>query len=490
MLSSLWWARAGVLLWLASLAPACTKPNESAASGGASGSAPATATLAAASGSAVASGSAAAAGPGVDGAARVRTADRRVLPWSQQLAMREAWLARRHEMLLPMMRRHRVSMWVVVNEEFHDDPLTEFVAPPRPYAGNRDVFVFVDAGEAGLKRFALTGFVEEHLARFFETPAEPGKQKEGLAAIVATHQPRTIALGIGGRRGVTRSLTRESYRFLVEALGPAAERRFVSAAPLIEEYLDTRLPEEFEPYRGLVELTDETVREALSSAVIAPGKTRVGDVRAWLYDRLWALGLRTWFQPDLRVQRAGAEGGTSRGFLAVAREDMVIERGDLVHIDFGISYLGLHTDWQRMAYVLREGETEAPAGLTRVLADANALQDALRQASRPGRPSAEVYEATMTAMRERGITARVYSHPLGNQGHALGAAIDFRSGARDEAPKPLRLGSYLAMELGAEGAPPEWGGQKVFAMQEDPVYLTDEGWQFFVPRQEAFYLIK
>ncbi|HEU4533253.1 MAG TPA: M24 family metallopeptidase, partial [Polyangiaceae bacterium] len=150
----------------------------------------------------------------------------------------------------------------------------------------------------------------------------------------------------------------------------------------------------------------------------------------------------------------------------------------------------LHTDWQRMAYVLREGEADAPAGLKRALADANALQDALRRASRPGRPSAEVYDATMAEMRARGIAARIYSHPLGNQGHALGAAIDFRAAARRDEPKPLRLGSYLAMELSAESAPPEWGGQKVFIMEEDPVYLTDEGWQFFVPRQEAFYLIR
>lgn len=456
-----------------------------------------------------ASGTAPRAAASVDRAARPRTADRRILPWSEQIALRETWLARRHELLLPMMRRHNVAMWVVVNEEFHDDPLTEFIAPPRPYAGGRDIFVFVDAGEAGLKRYAFVGFVEEHVARFFETPAEPSKQKEGLAAVVATHQPRTIALGVvgpgagpvggaggagggsgGGGRGVTRSLTHDSYRFLLETLGAGAERRFVSAAPLIEEYLDTRLPEEFEPYRGMVEITDEIVHEALSPAVITPGTTRVGDVRAWLYDRLWALGLRTWFQPDMRVQRPSVDFGTSRGFLAVAREDVVIERGDLIHIDFGISYLGLHTDWQRMAYVLRAGETDAPPVLKRALADTNALQDAMIRASRPGRSSADVYNAIMAEMGERGITAHVYSHPLGNQGHALGASIDFRSAARSAPPRPLRAGSYLAMELNTERAPPEWGGQKLYVMQEDPVYLTDEGWRFFVPRQEAFYLVR
>lgn len=412
-----------------------------------------------------------------------------LLSWSEQLAVREAWLAKRHELLLPMMRRHGVGMWLVVNEEFHDDPLTAHVAPPRPYAGNRDIFVFVDAGEQGLKKYALTGYAEESLLRFFELPEEPRKPKEDLAALVARYQPRTIALGIGGKRGVTRSLTRDSYTFLVEALGPEVEARFISAAPLIEEYLDTRLPEELEHYRAMVALTERVVKRALSAEVVKPGVTTVGDVRRWLYDELGRQGVGTWFQPDLRVQRKGQGNGSSRGFLAVAKEDVVIQRGDLLHVDFGISYLGLNTDWQKMAYVLREGEKGAPEGLKRALANTNTLQDAMVKESRPGRSSADVYGAVMAGMKEKGIEAQVYSHPLGNQGHALGAAIDFRSAGHQEEPRKLREGSYIAIELNTRTPVPEWDGQAVYAMQEDPAYLTAEGWRFFVPRQESYYLI-
>jgi Xaa-Pro aminopeptidase len=413
-----------------------------------------------------------------------------LLPWSQQLAVREAWLEKRHALLLEMMRRHGVGMWIILNEEFHDDPLTPFVAPPRPYAGNRDIFVFVDAGAEGLKRVALTGYAEAGLKRFFELPAEGRPAREVLAELDARYQPRAIGLGIGGRRGVTRSLTRDGYAFLVEALGAEAEARFVSAAPLIEEYLDTRLPEEWEHYRTLVALTEAVVKEAFSPEVVVPGRTTVGDVRRWLYDRLWELGVDTWFQPDLRVQRKGMVNATSRGFLAPSPEDVVIQRGDLLHVDFGITYLGLNSDWQKMAYVPREGETDVPEGLKRALANTHALQDALMlRASRPGRSSAEVYEQTMAEMKEKGIEAMVYCHPLGNQGHALGAHIDFRSASRKEEPRPLREGSYIAIELNTATAVPEWDGQKVFIMQEDPAYLTAEGWKFFVPRQESLYLL-
>lgn len=415
----------------------------------------------------------------------------KLLPMSQQIALREDWLDKRHGLLLEMMRRHGVGMWIIVNEEFHDDPLTQFVAPPRPYAGNRDIFVFVDAGAEGLKRVALTGYAEESILRFFEVPEEGQSPAEALKSLDVRHQPKAIALGIGGKRGVTRSLTKDSHAFLVDAFGAEAEARFVSAAPLIEEYLDTRLPEEWEPYRGLVELTDAVVKQAFSSKVIVPGKTTVGDVRRWLYDRLGALGVGTWFQPDMRVQRKGGVPAKSRGFLAVAKEDLVIERGDLIHVDFGISYLGLHTDWQKMAYVLRDGEKDAPEGLKKALANTNALQDVLMlKTSRPGRSSADVYDETMAEMKERGIEAQVYSHPLGNQGHALGASIDFRSSTRKDSPKALREGSYIAIELNTSTPVPEWDGQKVAVMEEDPAYLTQEGWKFFVPRQEAFYLIK
>jgi len=428
-----------------------------------------------------------------------------LLSRAEQIRVREGWLVKRHEMILPLMRKHGVGMWIVVNEEFHDDPLTEFVAPPRPYCGNRDLFVFVDAGEAGLKKFAVTGYSEESVDRFFEVPA-PGTAGKALREWCDKFQPRTIALGIGGRRGVTRSLSHDSFKFLAGQLGAEAEKRFVSAAALIEEYLDTRIPEEFETYTALVHATETLARRALSNEVITPGLTTVGDVRGWLFSRSGALDLHPWFQPDLRIQRRGAaDEKTGRGFLQVAKEAVVIERGDVIQLDFGLTYMGLNSDWQKMLYVLREGETDAPAGLKQALANTNALQDALVRISRPGKFVAEVADETMAEMKSRGITAMVYSHPLGNQGHALGASINARPAqpaakpAEAAAAKPnpnapppakLRLGSYLAMELNTSTPVPEWGGQAVTMMAEDPVYLTPDGWKFFRPRQEWLYLVK
>lgn len=414
-----------------------------------------------------------------------------LLGWSQQTAAREARLERRHERLLPMMRRHALDWWIVVNEEFHDDPLTQLVAPPRPYAGNRDVFVFIDTGEKGLRRVAITGYFEESVTRFFESPDDPGPADKRLPELLAAHPPKRIGLGLSGPRGMTRSLTYDAYNWLSRILGPAATQRFTGAEGLIEEYLDTRLPEEVPHYETLVQLTEWMTRRALSNEAITPGRTTVGDVRRFLLDAVWQAGVRTWFQPDLRIQRRGRENPTSRGFLAVEPESTLIQPGDLLHVDFGLSYMGLDSDWQKMAYVLRPGESDAPEGLKRALANTHALQDALMlRAARPGRDAGEVYTATMEEMKRKAIEAMVYCHPLGNHGHGLGPSIDFRATRRGETgPRPLRPDSWISVELNTATAVPEWGGVKVFVMQEDPARLTPEGYRFFRPRQESFYLI-
>lgn len=409
--------------------------------------------------------------------------------WSQGIAIREGWLTQRHALLLDMMRRHNIDMWIVVNEEFHDDPLTQYIAPPRPYTGNRDLFVFVDTG-TGLRKLAITGYAEESVQRFFEAPDDPKPATEVLPALYAQYRPKHIGLSIDAKRGVQRSLTYDSYNFLAQTLGPEATTHFVPAADLIEEYSDTRLPAEFDLYKQLVTLTDQLTKRAFSNEVITPGKTTVGDVRRWLYDAMGQNDVTTWFQPDLRLQRRGRAPTTSRGFLAVEPEATVIEPGDLIHLDFGITAFGLNTDWQKMAYILRPGETDASDGLKQVLRNTNALQESLMTRSRPGLPAGDVYNGIMADMKARGIEAKVYSHPIGEQGHGLGAGLDYRAAqASASGGKRMRKGSYISIELNTTMPVPEWGNQRVSMMGEDDAYLTDEGFKTFLPRQTSLYLI-
>jgi len=418
----------------------------------------------------------------------------KLLPWSQQIAVRESWLEKRHTMILPIMRKQGIDMWIVANEEFHSDPLTEFVAPPRPYEGNRDFFVFIDTGDKGLRKLAVIGYAEESLKRFFEAEDDPRPADKVLHELYEQYKPKKIGLSYDAGRGVQRGLTYDTYNFIVQSMGPDAASHFVPAKDLIEDYLDTRIPEEFETYKTMVLATEILTRRGLSNQAIQPGKTTVGDLRKWFYDQLGYYGVGTWFQPDIRVQRKGMPNHTSRGFLAVAPEAIVIQPGDVVHVDFGITYMGLNTDWQKMAYVLRKGEKDAPAGLKGAMNNTNRLQDAVTSIARPGKSGGEVYDAAMAEMQKLGIEAKIYSHPIGNQGHGLGPSIDYRSAQRKDmatsGARPFRDGCYTSIELNTVTPVAEWDGQKVFIMMEDDAYLTGEGYKFFRPRQEVFYLIK
>ena len=417
----------------------------------------------------------------------------KLLSVREQQAVREAWLKKRLDtMLLPMMRQQKIEMWIVTNEEFHADPVTEYIAPPLPYVGQRDYFIFADRGGDKLDRLALVRYPEEALKRFFEVLNPPGRDIPAtLRRIVEERNPKTIALNMGGTRGATTGLTQDGYKSLTEILGQDYASRFVSAAPLIVEYMDTRLPEELEHYRTAVELTEILTLRAFSNEVITPGKTTVGDVRWWFLQQVNNAGLSVWFQPDLRLQRQNQATGKTQQFLSVASESDVIQRGDVIHIDCGLNYMGLSTDWQKMGYVLREGEKDAPEGLKKALTNTNRLQDALFTHIKPGAKGFDVYDATMNDMKQLGIEAMIYSHSVGTQGHALGASIDFRrpaAGAPSE--PPFREGSYTSIELNTSTAVPEWGGQKVTIMMEDDAYLTKDGMKWFRPRQTAFYLIR
>jgi Xaa-Pro aminopeptidase len=380
-------------------------------------------------------------------------------------------------------------MWIVVNEEFHNDPVTPHITPMIPIVGRRDLFIFIDRGER-IERIAVVRYADESVKRHYAMML-PARDKFGetIRKIVDERNPNTIALNIGGTRGQQSGLTYDGYKFLAEALGPENEKKFVSAANFLTEFLDTRLPDELEHYRTAVLATDVITRRAFSNEVIKPGKTTVGDVRWWMLQQLNELGVDTWFQPDLRIQRQAVETGTTSQFLSTADEKVVLTPGDLLHVDFGLNYMGLSTDWQKHAYILKPGETDAPAGLKTALKNTNRLQDILFSVARTGMTGAEVYEKTMAEAKKQGIEAMIYSHPLGTQGHGLGPSIDFRGTVGGGGNKILP-GSYMSIELNTSTVVPEWGGQKVTIMAEDDAVMTPNGYTFIRPRQTSLYLIR
>ncbi|HLM62539.1 MAG TPA: hypothetical protein VK308_17185, partial [Pyrinomonadaceae bacterium] len=173
----------------------------------------------------------------------------KLLSLREQMTVREVWLKKRFDtILLPMMRKHNVSMWIVTNEEFHSDAVTESIVPPIPIVGRRDFFIFADNGKT-LEKIAVVRYSEERLKNHYTLISPPrDKTAETIRKIVEERNPKTIALNMGGGRGQSDGITHDAYKFLADALGKDYESRFVSGGRFVTDYLDTRLPEELEHY--------------------------------------------------------------------------------------------------------------------------------------------------------------------------------------------------------------------------------------------------
>ena len=226
------------------------------------------------------------------------------------------------------------------------------------------------------------------------------------------------------------------------------------------EYQELRIPEMLPTYRQMMETVHSLISRAFSDEVITPGKTTDTDVVWWLRQKVNDAGLGTWFQPSVTVQRKGLTASSP-----ISRKDgIVIERGDVLHTDFGITALRLNTDTQHMGYVLRPGETDAPAGIREALNNTNRLQDLTLERMHPGRTGNEVLADVLHAMREAKIDGSVYTHPIGDHGHAAGPLIglwDLQAGVPGRGDVRLLPGTWFSIELQATTAVPEWGGQKL-----------------------------
>jgi Xaa-Pro aminopeptidase len=313
------------------------------------------------------------------------------------------------------------------------------------------------------------------------------QQWQVLKQLLWERNPKTIALNISRTFAFADGLTAGEYEGMRAALGPEWTRRFRRAEGLAVDFIAVRLPEEEAFYRQLNALTWEVIATAFSNKVITPGSTRTEDVVWWMRQRVNDLGLDTWFQPSVEVQR--------RGFTEEQLGDNpVIERGDVLHCDFGLTALRLNTDTQHMGYVLKEGETEVPPGLQQALARSNRLQDIVLSEIRPGRTGNEILRSSLARMRAEGIDGTVYSHPIGLHGHGAGPLIglwDYQEGVPGRGDHGVIPNQWFSIELQATTPVAEWAYQRVRSAQEEDIVVDAEGkprWAY--RRQTAFHLVR
>ena len=427
----------------------------------------------------------------------------------EQAAMQQAWLRKRLDTFLPaLMRKHGVDMWVVPMREYNEDPVFAAITAPETFAARRrTIYVFFDTCAAAsappsaacVERIALGGtsqggvFEARRSAATAAGDVGRGRQAElwgdeqwqVLATVVEERKPKVIAIDRSTVFAFSDGLSSGELKGMSTALGDAWTSRFKDAEGLPLELIAVRLPEEEAFFRRMQELVWSLTAEMFSAKVIVPGTTRTSDLVWWWRQRVNDLGLATWFQPSVDVQRRGA---TADALGA----DPVIERGDLLHCDVGITAARLNTDTQHLAYVLREGETTAPEGLRRALANANALQDIVMEEIRPGRTGNQVLSASRERMKSKGIDGTIYSHPIGLHGHGAGPLIglwDYQDGVPGRGDAAVIPSMWWSIELQATTPVPEWGQPVRMAQEEDAIIGADGRIRWALRRQDELLLV-
>lgn len=411
-----------------------------------------------------------------------------ILPLRDRAAVQDAWLRERLDTVVPLvMERAGIDAWVVAAREYNEDPVLTTMLPSEWFAARRrTILLFL---ERGRRRLAVTRYaVGDVFPPTWDVASEPD-QWACVARLLDDADPATIGVNRSDVFALADGLSASEYDALVASLPAHLASRLVPADPLAIGWLETRIPAEREQYEEICAIAHQILRTGLSTTAITPGDTTTFDLQWWYLQQVADLGLASWFQPTVSIQR---EGGVPPRSFAAYPGDVTIEPGDLIHVDFGIAYLGLHTDMQEHAYVVPAGRSGPPRGLAAGMRVANRLQDLLTDEFVVGRTGNEVLASTRKAASAAGIDAAIYTHPIGLHGHAAGPTIglwDQQDGVPGQGDYPLYPDTAYSIELSATVSVPEWHDQAVRFMLEQDAFFDGSSVEYLDGRQQELWLI-
>jgi Xaa-Pro aminopeptidase len=416
-----------------------------------------------------------------------------ILPMKERAEVIDQILVERIQTVLPaIMRRAEIDMWIIVSREYNEDPVIETMLPATWLAARRRTILIVyDRGEEeGLETLAVARYdVGATFKKAWDKEQEPDQWKR-VAEIVNERNPKKIGINQSDDWGLADGIVATDLEALKNALGKQASK-LVSAEKVAVGWLETRSATEMVIYPQICRIAHEIIAEAFSDKVIQPGVTTTDDVVWWMREKVVALKLDTWFHPSVSVQRADPESFEHLRTFSERPEQDIIMPGDLLHCDFGITYLRLNTDTQQHAYVLRFGEKEAPSYLTAALANGNRLQDIFTGNFAEGRTGNDVLKRSREAAIAEKIKPSIYTHPIGYHGRAAGTTLgmwDSQGGVPGSGDYPLHYQTAYSIELNAATYIQEWD-KEIRIMLEEEAYFDATGVRYIDGRQISLHLI-
>lgn len=418
-----------------------------------------------------------------------------VLSEREQSRVVDEILHERFTVLLPqLMERTGIDMWVVISREYNEDPVLKTMLPSTWLSARRTTMLVFnyDPKTKTVEKSAIARYnVGEAIKAAWDMQKFPD-QWDALMDLISQKNPKKIGLNISKDYGHADGLDHTHHDLFMKKLPAALQSRVVSAEPLAVAWLESRTEREMQVYPQLVKISHDIIAEAFSAKVITPGVTTTDDLVWWFRQKLTSLGLTTWFHPSVAVQRSDSTSFEHlRSFSNRPKDDM-IRPGDLLHVDFGITYLRLNTDVQQHSYVLRPGETEAPASIKKAFANSNRLQDILTAQFKTGRTGNQMLLSALAQAKSEGIVPSIYTHPLGLHGHAAGPTIgmwDMQQGVPGSGDYPLYPHTAYSIELNSSTFIPEWG-KDIRIMLEEDGFFDGKTFRYIGGRQEKLLLVK
>jgi Xaa-Pro aminopeptidase len=404
-------------------------------------------------------------------------------------------LSERFNLLLPqLMERTGIDMWVVISREYNEDPILKTMLPATWLSARRTTMLvfFKDPKKKDLEKLAIARYnVGESIKAAWDLNKFPN-QWDALKDIIVSRNPNKIGINVSDDYGHADGLDHTHHGMLMSILPDAFKKKVVSAEPLAVAWLETRTEREMQLYPMLVKISHDIIAEGFSAKVITPGVTTTDDLVWWFRQKVNDLGLSTWFHPSVAIQRNDTANFEHLRSFSNRPKDDVVRPGDLLHVDFGITYLRLNTDVQQHAYVLKPGETDVPASIQKAFANGNRLQDILTNQFKTGRSGNEMLLAAIAQAKSEGIVPSIYTHPLGLHGHAAGPTIgmwDMQQGVPGSGDYKLFPKTAYSIELNASTFIPEWGKDIRIMLEEDGFY-DGKTFYYIGGRQKKMHLVK
>ncbi len=400
----------------------------------------------------------------------------------------------KYENLLPtLMERTGIDMWVLISREYNEDPVLKTMLPATWLnARRRTILVFYKSENADtIEKLAVARYnFGDNITSAWDKELQPD-QMEALSKIISERDPQKIGLNYSDNFAIADGIVKTDYELVMNVLPEKYKNRIVSAEDLAIGWIETRTSKEMELYENLVAITHNIIAEAFSSKVITPGVTTSEDVVWWLRQKVTDLGLETWFHPTIDIQRKEEKLKDHIDAFSNGYGEAVIQPGDLLHCDFGITYLRLNTDCQQHAYVLMEGETNAPGYLEEALKKGNELQDILTANFENDKSGNEILAASLSAAKLANLNPSIYTHPLGLYGHSAGPTIgmwDSQEGVPGTGDYKLLPNTVYAIELNNTVTIPAWN-KDIRIMLEEAGFWGENGFRYVNDRQTELILI-